>query len=60
MAKKSRNTGAKKCVCSKCLLEAHSIPGTPHRRCSGNSENNTPRAKSNYIPAAERGNWEAG
>ena len=60
MAKKSRNTGAKKCMCNKCGLEAHSIPGTAHRRCSGNLENNTPRAKSNYIPAVERGKWEAG
>ena len=59
MAKKTkRETGAKKCTCNKCLLEAHSIPGTTHRRCSGNSENNTPRAKSNGIPGAERGQWE--
>jgi hypothetical protein len=58
--KQSKDTGAKKCTCNKCLLEAHSIPGTYHRRCSGNSENNTPRPKSDYIPAAERGKWEVG
>jgi hypothetical protein len=59
MAKKSgKSTGGKTCTCNKCLLEAHSIPGTTHRRCSGNAENNTPRPKGENIPGANRGRWE--
>ena len=57
MAKNKRDAGSKKCTCNKCGLECVSIPGKPHRRCSGNLENNTPRPKSDYIPGAERGVW---
>ena len=56
--KKNLSGGAKKCVCSVCLLECNStIADTPHRRCSGNSENNTIRPKSELIPANARGKW---
>lgn len=57
MAKAKRDSGAKKCTCNKCGLEAHSIPGKVHRRCSGNLENNTPRDKSCGIAPSERGQW---
>lgn len=58
MSKKSgKSTGAKTCTCNKCLIEAHSIPGTTHRRCPGQPEQPL-RGKGQNIPSANRGRWE--
>ena len=57
MANKNKNAaGAKNCKCDKCGFEAHSIPGKPHRRCSGQADQPM-RKKSDYIPGPERGTW---
>lgn len=55
---KQKDTGAKKCVCDKCMFEGHAIPNKVHRRCSGNAESNTPRRKGDPIPKPERGIWK--
>ena len=47
------------CVCDKCGAKAHSIPGSAHRRCSGNPENSKPVEKHCNIPAAHRGEWQS-
>ena len=45
------------CYCTVCHLNTHSIPGTRHRRCSGESEV-LPRK---HKPRADkRGTWQPG
>lgn len=58
MSKKSRSTPAKFCTCNKCkLTDRSSIPGSPHRRCSGNPDSNAPRRKGDPLPGAQKGTW---
>lgn len=57
MAVKNKNAaGMKKCVCSACLIEEHSIPGTTHRRCPGQADQPL-RKKGDYIAVVSRGTW---
>lgn len=53
---------AKPCICSICGVEAVSIPGTRHRRCSGKSmPRDTPhpiQAKEKKLGVGKRGIWE--
>ena len=56
MAKKTQNAGAKEATCDKCKTTAHAIPGTQHRRCSGNPDQ-PPRAKHDNIAGNLRGRW---
>jgi len=62
MAKVSHDTGCKACMCNKCGMEAHSMPNTPHRRCTGEMAqgDNKPlsRPKHDLLPGAQRGRWE--
>jgi hypothetical protein len=58
MAKKARSTPAKTCECDKCgLVDRSAIPGSTHRRCSGNAEANDRKPKGSNIPVANRGRW---
>ncbi len=57
MAKKTHSTGAKNCTCSKCGVEAHSIPDKQHRRCSG-QHGTPPRLKGENLPSVDRGKWQ--
>lgn len=56
MSKKNTNAGAKEATCDKCGTKAHSIPGTQHRRCSGQMDQ-APRAKHENIAGNLRGRW---
>lgn len=58
MSKRGNPMTVKNCTCTKCGAEAHTVPGTQHRRCSGNSENNTLRDKRDKLEGANRGKWE--
>lgn len=55
-------TVAKNCTCNKCLVEAHAIPNSRHRRCPGSApsegESVKLRAKDGKIPFVQRGKWE--
>jgi hypothetical protein len=59
--KEKRPTGAQKCVCSKCGFEAHTIPGTHHRRCPGRKpaagEELSLRPKIGKLAGSARGKW---
>lgn len=55
MAKKSRESGAKVCVCNKCGAEASSIPGRLHRRCSGTEGKIRP--KHDALSSDQKGTW---
>lgn len=61
--KKARLTPAKNSACSNCKAQAHAIPNTPHRRCSGNSENISQELNmqiaqlGGVAPKAMRGVW---
>lgn len=57
MAKKTHNSGAKTTTCNKCLHQAHSIPGTVHRRCPGQPDQPL-RPKHEGIEGSQRGRWE--
>lgn len=54
--KRDGNVGGKPCKCDKCNAEANSIPGTMHRRCSGNPDAAI-RAKHDALPSANKGRW---
>lgn len=59
---KNHSVGAKNCKCSKCSAEAHSVPGTQHRRCTGSplaegQEVATLRPKHEKLESIHRGTW---
>jgi len=49
----------KKCVCNLCGAEAHSVPDSQHRRCSGITGKSEPVEKYQCIPPPQRGKWTA-
>lgn len=58
MAKKDRATPARGCVCDKCNVSAHAIPGSQHRRCGGSDGANL-KDKDKKANGADRGKWSA-
>lgn len=58
MSNKNHSSGAKRCKCDKCEVEAHSIPGTTHRRCVGSPNEGTIRPRHDKLPGASRGTWQ--
>ena len=52
---------SKDCVCDKCGAEGHSIPGTYHRRCTGQAHSGegsvSLRPKHDNLELAHRGKW---
>lgn len=55
--RRTRTITSKKCECSKCGIEANSIPNTTHRRCSG-SRDKLPREKyDQQLDPSAAGKW---
>jgi len=51
------SVGMKDSTCSKCLIQAHSVPGTHHRRCPGQPDQPL-RGRGENLPSESRGRWE--
>jgi hypothetical protein len=55
--KRNREIKSKLCECDKCGDVNVSIPGSTHRRCSGN-KGQKPKAKyADQLPSAQAGVW---
>ncbi|HEY5268377.1 MAG TPA: hypothetical protein VII94_04560 [Candidatus Saccharimonadales bacterium] len=51
-----KKSPSKGCMCDRCGVEAHSIAGKVHRRCSG-QEGQPIRAKYDPVVPESRGKW---